>query len=439
MEIIKKSLININLDSVIIFVILLIPIFLITGAFLPDLSITFCAFLFFFYLKKDKFIFDKKKKYFTIFFSIFYFFAIVSSLHSQDIESIFKSLAIIRFYLFTLLFWHILEKYKLKVLKKLFKICVISTVILIADSFLQIITGTNILGYSMQVNTRVSSLFGDELILGSYLFRILCLLIALNFFFLFNIKKIIFFSIFIILTLIIIFLSGERAALFLSILYLFLIPLIKSKNSKKFILTFYSVLILSIIIIFNSDNEPKTRIINSTFNQFNFNLGINENLKIEVGKIDPNKKVYIFSEEHETLYRTAIKIFEDNKLFGVGIKNFREACKDVKYFISNFSCNTHPHNYYIQFLAETGIIIFLFFFFVYISLTVFLIYILIKKLLKRNHEFNNLNLSLILYYFVFLFPFLPSGSFFNNWLSITFFYPMAILMWSFKNNDLKDI
>ena len=27
----------------------------------------------------------------------------------------------------------------------------------------------------------------------------------------------------------------------------------------------------------------------------------------------------------------------------------------------------------------------------------------------------------------------------NNWISITFFYPMAILMWSFKNNDLKDI
>ena len=86
MEIIEKKLINKNLDSFIIYIISLIPVLLITGAFLPDLSITICAVFFFFYLKKNKFIFDKKKKFFSIFFSVFYLAIIISSLYSRDLK-----------------------------------------------------------------------------------------------------------------------------------------------------------------------------------------------------------------------------------------------------------------------------------------------------------------------------------------------------------------
>ena len=49
-------------------------------------------------------------------------------------------------------------------------------------------------------------------------------------------------------------------------------------------------------------------------------------------------------------------MFKDNFLFGVGLKNFRHACKDKKYFISELSCSTHPHNTYIQLASELGII-----------------------------------------------------------------------------------
>ena len=49
-------------------------------------------------------------------------------------------------------------------------------------------------------------------------------------------------------------------------------------------------------------------------------------------------------------------MFLENKILGVGVKNFRNYCNEEKYKVSNLSCSTHPHNIYIQMLSETGII-----------------------------------------------------------------------------------
>ena len=66
-------------------------------------------------------------------------------------------------------------------------------------------------------------------------------------------------------------------------------------------------------------------------------------------------RIKVFSYVHEQHYKSALTMFMDNKLLGVGPKLFREYClKDDYYF--NQGCTTHPHNYYIQLLAETGVI-----------------------------------------------------------------------------------
>ena len=81
------------------------------------------------------------------------------------------------------------------------------------------------------------------------------------------------------------------------------------------------------------------------------------------------KRFIIFSYGHETLYRTAFNMFLDRPIIGHGPKMFRIKCSDPKYAevvgtsergIS--SCMTHPHNFYIQLLAETGLIVFLYYF-----------------------------------------------------------------------------
>ena len=73
------------------------------------------------------------------------------------------------------------------------------------------------------------------------------------------------------------------------------------------------------------------------------------------------------------IMQLSIKIFKDNKIFGAGPKSYRELCKETKYSYGKYSCTTHSHNYYIQLLAETGILGFAFLVISYFSLIIMLI------------------------------------------------------------------
>ena len=84
-------------------------------------------------------------------------------------------------------------------------------------------------------------------------------------------------------------------------------------------------------------------------------------------KIFENDIYYVFSVMHFNHYLSAIEIFKDNKLFGIGPKNYRKICKNEKYYLNEFSCSTHPHNYFIQILAETGLIGLFLFSIIYLS------------------------------------------------------------------------
>ena len=54
---------------------------------------------------------------------------------------------------------------------------------------------------------------------------------------------------------------------------------------------------------------------------------------------------------------------------------FRAICKDEKYSTGATKCMSHPHNFYIQLLAETGIIGFSFLF----SALVYVIYATLRQ------------------------------------------------------------
>ena len=73
-----------------------------------------------------------------------------------------------------------------------------------------------------------------------------------------------------------------------------------------------SILILIIISFVNP--TAKERIIDQTIAQMNLDF---------TGNVENESSIYIFSKEHTHHYISALKIFLDNKVLGVGVKNFR--------------------------------------------------------------------------------------------------------------------
>ena len=136
-----------------------------------------------------------------------------------------------------------------------------------------------------------------------------------------------------------------------------------------------------ILIIVNLNDTAKKRFIDRTFEQF---TGKDQKIVNQSNDESNGKIKYVFSKQHHEHYLSALNIFFDNKLFGVGVKNFRKICKEDKYNYSKLTCSTHPHNTYIQLLSETGLLGFAYAF----TAFVLILYYSIKQLncnLKKKY------------------------------------------------------
>ena len=69
------------------------------------------------------------------------------------------------------------------------------------------------------------------------------------------------------------------------------------------------------------------------------------------------------TQEESPYYRvmnSGIVAFETAPILGIGTGNYRILCPEIMQEKAETACHPHPHNYYIQMLAETGVIGFLF-------------------------------------------------------------------------------
>ena len=154
----------------------LLPVFLISGPFLSDLAISLIGIIYIIFCLKYKTYSYFKSKIF-IFFVIFCIYIIISSLlNSSDFYSLKSSLFYFRFGIFVGATIFLIENNK-NLIKLFYFSLLFCFSILIFDSFLQYFSGQNILGWKSESN-RISSFFGDEYILGSYLSRLLPILFA---------------------------------------------------------------------------------------------------------------------------------------------------------------------------------------------------------------------------------------------------------------------
>lgn len=419
-------LFNNSIDKIIFFKVpsylfVLIPFFLITGPFLSDLAISLTSIFFLIYCIKYKNFSFFKNKYFYIFL-LFYLYLVLNSLFNNfNFDSLKISIFYFRYAFFVIAITALLN-YDSKFINLFFYCILICFVSLIFDGFIQYFTGKNLLGWKSTY--RTSSFFGDEAILGSYLSRLWPIFFGISIF-ISKKKNKLFLPLIIILILseVLIFLSGDRTAFFYINLSAIFVILFSQKLFKLILLILISSIFLLLIISFVKPTA-KERMFDQTINQMNL---FNSNSNI-------SEKKYIFSKQHTHHYISAYRMYLDHKIFGVGIKNFRKFCDHPKYEASSLSCSTHPHNTYIQILSELGLVGFVFVLIIFFFLKHIIKHLALK--LKGQYYFNDFEICILSGIAIYIWPIAPTGNFFNNWLNILMILNFPFLAWSRK--VLKD-
>ena len=418
---------NLNIQNLTI-ILFIIPLSFIAGIAVTEFFVFFCT-IFFLIFNKDKFLFINQKVIFLFLFSV-YIFANTYFRNSDDLK--LGSIFYFRYVLFSLAIFFLCELLNNYKNKRYFFLLIFSLLVLLADSIFQFFLGFNIFGYDI-INGRVSSFFHDELILGSYLVRILPIILWFMFFFRIDLKKniapiIIFFSLYFIT----IYLAGGRTSFFLWVITIIgLITVIK--DLRKILL--YSIIILVFFISITSyfklgSINTAHRLFVKTYNQIT-KVEISDKKKDESIK---NKKFNFYSTQHEGHILLALELFDENEIFGIGPQGFKEHCRKVNYSPKIGICSTHPHNILIQIILELGLIGLIF----YIIAVVFVLFNFFKSFLK--HKLNEDYLSfyaITLGLIINLFPLIPGGNFFNNWISIILYYNVGLYIYSYKNCILK--
>ncbi len=429
---------NIKIYSVLIS---FIPLSIIFSIFIADLIVVTTSIFFLIYLFKNKKLSLLNCIEFKIF-TVFYLLCIIGSLNSDFIiYSLTKVLPYIRFGLLIVLIKYLIKNDN-KFLLYFSNSLLVSFLILFIGLVLQILNVTPFA--NSYLNTRYSSFFFEELIMGSYLIKLLPVSIALLI--IFEKKHLIFVTVLIVSVMILI--SGERSAIVSLLIFLgFLFVFTNIINLKKKIIgIFFLLLTLSTALFLNSN--LKFRVIDKTLYQLSIIEPERDYVEFKYSD-NPERYTAIAREEfflplkYYLLFNSGLKIFSDHIIFGSGVKTFRILCKKKEYYLKkNYlafkdkpddyyegftgvdSCSTHPHNYYIQLLSETGLLTTLIVFFV-LCLSIF------------NYFKTNLFEKKIIFLSIFinLFPFITTGSFFNNFLSILIYLPICFLDIKKKNGD----
>ena len=425
-----------------------LPITLMTGPAIPDISISIIALMFIFYSFLNKnFLWLKEswvKSAVIFWISIIFisFFAINKKLSFTD------SLIFIRYIIFSIALysWILIDESKLK---KLLSIIFISLIFVAVDCYIQFLRYDPILGFGKDIfgflpthYGRLTGPFNDQ-VPGAHLskFFFISIFLIIYFYKNYNLKKYIIFFYFVSIGLII-FISGEKMAFATFGLGVLVLLFIFKKDRVIFIISTISLFLLIFLTINLHKSYNDFKIIET--NPYHLGLTLKKEYNCEntskkcskIIEVQPRflDVIYEFkSSVYYKIYLSAFKMWEDNKLTGIGLNNYEFVCnKYPKYQTkkTNYgNCSTHPHNNYIQWLTESGLIGFIFF-------IIFIINLFKSSLKEIYRESNKISLIALL---VIFWPIMSTGSFLKNWNGIETFFVIGIAMVLTKkmkkNND----
>ena len=405
----------------------LIPLSFILGNLAINLNLILIIIFSLFRFKKELF----KIKFLLLdkIFFLFFFLIIITGIYNdiyfiikdaypEDYQTTKKSFLYLRYFLFYFSIRFLIEQ-KIINLKYFFISCLFFSLFVSFDIIFQLIVGKDIFGYTIINSRKLSGPFGDELIAGGYLLRFsIFSLFLLPLFY----KKISDRFLYLIIPLLIctfmagIILSGNRMPLIMYIFTLLLI-IIFQKQTRKYLIIF----IATSLIVFSLTYKFNLKVKN---NFDNFYFQINKMIELIYKKDFQNEKAPDHLKEFTSFYNT----WKMNKYLGGGIKNFWYYCAVEQTLRKNSLtvCNTHPHNYYLEIMTETGLI----------GLTIFLIILIqILSITFYQKYFTNSSLQnnnvIVPFIFLFLceiFPLKSSGSIFTTNNSTYLFFLISILI-----------
>ena len=258
----------------------------------------------------------------------------------------------------------------------------------------------------MQNCERYAGIFGKEYIAGNFLATFgLCsfFLVLENF----NksplgtiISYLLFFIIFISLVL-----TGERSSLIIFIGVLML-NIFFNKDIRKYLCGIISISIIALILSAITIPHVKHRLYSWPKDLF-FSSNLEKETLLKKAMNTP----------WGTLYLSGYEIFTKNPFFGKGFKSFRKVCHENnideinKKYNFNLSkehaslCTTHPHNIYIELLAEVGIVGLIFF-------LIMMYYLIIPSFIKNYSKLERKDMTWIVFFILLLIitPLKPTGS-----------------------------
>ena len=364
---------------------------------------------------KNNNLLTSKKFFFLYPFFAWIFISTLTNLLNHDYLSSYKGFSYSRFLFFTIAISILFQNIKsMTIIKNMIYLFLL---LIMFDTFVQFIFGKNILGYPKLPNGRLSGILGDEYIIGGVILKFL---ILINFIYIFFYKRkfyLNFIEIIIInlLSYIIIILSLERSTIILSTFYFIFTIFLLNINCKKKLFVFLTILLIFTTTLLSSQNL-KTK--------------INDSIKLFINFKGDTTKEKISVPGYVAHFYSATEIFLSRPITGTGIRSFRHECKKyeskdtklkdffkkgllknkkTKNFDKNI-CTTHPHHYFFEIISELGVV------------GLLLYFILIFFLFQRSPKY--LFPTLIVCFL----PFVPTGSFFNNYNAYFIWFFMGIFL-----------
>ena len=422
---------KINLNTLLFILITLVPISFVLRSLTVNLNVVLISVITIFIILKEDFSKFFKNKFIIYIFTFFLFILINSLINYNGIEIVLKSIGNFRYLLLSAAVFYVLQKATKEQKKFLIYFNVILIIFISADIFYQYFTYKNIFGFAPGMCNqsvlpmeceRFSGVFKEELIGGGYLSQIGLLFFLLFYFIdekkssILNKNYILFLGLFITIIL-----SGERNAALIFILTI----LISFFFQKKLLKIFLSILLFILLLFFlgKFSNEVDKRFVKpiKSINYLNFSKFF--------------KQVRNSHWGHH--YEASIELFFEKPIFGHGPKSFRIVCNKTKIQKNLIeadrkyrACATNPHNYFLEFLSENGIVGGFF----YLGFIFIIIYQILKKNKKKDTQ-NFVTIALGSLLLAILFPIKPSGSFFSTFNATILFYLIGFYLYYLKNKN----